>query len=184
MVKTVEFWQDEFNQASTTARAWLVPSSAVNPTDSDPSDILVPFCFDFESLSVAVPVVMCWSVATQLYSNVIQVHDLLQARLGCHIELEYLLTQADTDVITLKEDGNQDSPSSTTNENRSFRDVQSTGTRMARKIYQSMEYFHRTDMGTYGGQYVFQSPLLSPWQGLGSVLLHDPVAGNPARHLL
>ncbi|KAI0892955.1 hypothetical protein F4806DRAFT_217098 [Annulohypoxylon nitens] len=99
MVKSVESWYDRFSKASSTPRCWLVPSYATNPADVDPSNKVFPFFFDFESLSVAIPVVMCWAVSAQLYSNLIQIHELVETRLGHHIDLEYLLAQADATSV-------------------------------------------------------------------------------------
>lgn len=154
MVKSVERWNDEFWKASPSPRAWSVPSCAVNPADVDPSNRVFPLCFEFESLNVAVAVVMCWSVAAQLYSNVIQIHDLVQGRLGRSMTLEHLL--ASTNPITLDsaqplEPSSRDAPSFSLDKSRSIQDIQSEGTRMARYICQSLEYFHRTELGTYGG---------------------------------
>ncbi|KAF4619074.1 hypothetical protein G7Y89_g14774 [Cudoniella acicularis] len=59
MVKSVESWHDEFWKASPTPRSWSVPSCTSNLADVDPSNKIFPFCFEFESLSVAVTVVMC-----------------------------------------------------------------------------------------------------------------------------
>ncbi|KAI2627719.1 hypothetical protein GGR54DRAFT_429189 [Hypoxylon sp. NC1633] len=145
MVKHVESWHDRFWKASRAPRAWSVPSSAVNPADVNLSDKIFPFCFEFESVSVAVPVVMCWSVAAQLYSNVIQIHNLVQARLGSRMILDHLLAQPDANDI-----GSANVPGSS-GQGRSIQDIQSEGTKMARDVCQSLEYFHRVEMGTYGG---------------------------------
>ncbi|KAI9742973.1 MAG: hypothetical protein M1818_003268 [Claussenomyces sp. TS43310] len=154
MVKSVESWHDEFWKASPTPRSWSVPSCAANPADVDPSNKIFPFSFEFESLSVAVPVVMCWSVIAQLYSNVIQIHDLVQARLGCYIELEALLAQANNivvDATSTSEASSQNTPLFTADKGRLIQEIHSEGTRMARYVCQSMEYHHRIEMGTYGG---------------------------------
>ncbi|KAI1643514.1 uncharacterized protein F4817DRAFT_349552 [Daldinia loculata] len=154
MVESVESWHDGFWKASPTPRSWSVPSRAVNPADADPSNKIFPFCFEFESLSVAVPVVMCWSVSTQLYSTVIQIHSLVQARLGRQIDLKDLLSQAGATVIDAaspSESPNRITLLPNTGTGRSIQDIQSEGTRMARYVCQSMEYFHRIEMGTYGG---------------------------------
>ncbi|KAI1772921.1 hypothetical protein F4818DRAFT_443804 [Hypoxylon cercidicola] len=148
MVKSFEVWLDECWKASSSLRVWSVPSRAVNLADVDPSNKNFPYCFEFESLVVGVPVVMCWAVATQLYSHVIQIYDLVQARLGRHITLQYLLTQADTTVVDA---ASHDSPLLTADRGRSIQDVRDEGTRMARNVCQSMEYMHRIEMGTYGG---------------------------------
>lgn len=155
MVRSVEFWYDEFWKVSPNRpRFWTVQSSAANPADVDPSNKIFPLCFKFESLSVAVPVVMCWSVLAQLYSNVIQIHDLVQERLGRHIELECLLAQANATVVNAAsslEASGQNTLWSNTGNGRSIQDIRTEGTRMAHYICQSMEYFHRIEMGTYGG---------------------------------
>lgn len=154
MVESVESWHDGFWKASPTPRSWSVPSRAVNPADADPSNKIFPFCFEFESLGVAVPVVMCWSVSTQLYSTVIQIHSLVQARLGRQIDLKDLLSQAGATVIDAaspSESPNRNTLLPNTGTGSSIQDIQSEGTRMARYVCQSMEYFHRIEMGTYGG---------------------------------
>lgn len=151
MVKSIDLWYDEFWKVSPTPRFWTVQSCAANPADADYPDKLFPLCFKFESLSVAVPVVMCWSVLVQLYSNVIQIYDLVQARLGHHIELEYLLTQADITVVNSLEASSQNTIFHVTEKDRSIQHIQNEGTRMAHYVCQSMEYFHRIEMGTYGG---------------------------------
>jgi hypothetical protein len=155
MVKSVELWLDGFWKVSSTPRAWTVPSCAANPADVDPSNKVFPFCFEFESVGVSVIFTMSWAVTTQLYSNVIQIHDLVQARLGRDIELEDLLAQADTTVIDVAsklEASSQNTQLFTAEKGRTIQDIQSEGTRMARSVCQSMEYYHRIEMGTYGSQ--------------------------------
>ncbi|KAI1106700.1 hypothetical protein F4804DRAFT_8403 [Jackrogersella minutella] len=154
MINSIEFWHDEFWKASLIPRAWLVPSCASNPADVDPSDRIFPLCFEFESLDVAVAVAMCWSVTAHLHSNVIQIYDLVEARLDRHITLNYLMAQAEAPVVdatSLLEASSQNSRSYAAHKDRSIQDVQSEGTRMARQVCQSLEYFHRIEMGTYGG---------------------------------
>ncbi|KAI1084798.1 hypothetical protein F5B20DRAFT_523241 [Whalleya microplaca] len=153
MVKSIEGWHDASFQASPTPQARLVASCAINPADTDPSSKIFPLCFEFESLSVAVPIAMYWSVAAQLYSNVIQIHDLVQARLGRHIGLEELLAQADTTVVGAESplDVSSQTTPFTAQKCRSIQDIQNEGTKMARCVCQSLEYFHRIEMGTYGG---------------------------------
>ncbi|KAI0012625.1 hypothetical protein F4779DRAFT_567382 [Xylariaceae sp. FL0662B] len=154
MVKSIELWQDAFWKTSPTPRAWLVPSRAVNPADVDPSNRIFPFYFEFESPSVAIPVVMCWSVVAQLYSNLIQIHDLVRARLGSHITLEHLISQADTgvlDVASLLAASDRKTLLPTADKGRLIQHIQSEGTKMTRQICQSLEYFRRIEMGTYGG---------------------------------
>lgn len=156
MVRSFESWYDEYCKAAQTHRFWSVPSCAANPADVDPANKVFPLCFMFESLSVAVTVVMCWSVAAQLYSNVIQIYDLVQERLGRHIELGFILAQADPPVAVdpAASPSGASSPSArspTTEKVRSIQDIRTEGARMARYVCQSLEYFHRTEMGTYGG---------------------------------
>ncbi|KAK0112808.1 hypothetical protein ONS95_014537 [Cadophora gregata] len=143
-VKSIKSWYDNFWKNSPTPRSWLVPSCASNLADVDPTNKVFSSCFEFESLSVAATVVMCWSVAAQLYSNVIQIHSLVQARLDRHIALEDLLAQVDTTVVDAS------SRLEASSQNTLLREIQSEGTKMARNICQSMEYYHRIEMGTYG----------------------------------
>lgn len=156
MARSTEGWHDTFWKSPSTTRFWLVPSRASNPADVDPLDRIFPFCFEFESVSVAITLVMCWGVAAQLYSNVIQIHNLVQARLARQIKLEHLLFEADIDVADAAsplEASSQKSPKLlTANAGCSIEDVQSAGTRMARYVCQSLEYFRQIDMGTFGGQ--------------------------------
>ncbi|KAI8944140.1 hypothetical protein F4801DRAFT_572747 [Xylaria longipes] len=152
MVKSVEFWHDEFCKASPTPRYWSVPSSAANPADINVATKVFPSCFEFESLSAANPVAMCWAIAAQLYSNIIQIHDLVEVRLGCHIALGDMLAQADTTAVDAA--GSSFVVSNlpfTADKDQFIEDITSQGTRMARYVCQSLEYFHRTEMGTYGG---------------------------------
>ncbi|KAI0126708.1 hypothetical protein BJ170DRAFT_596283 [Xylariales sp. AK1849] len=154
MVNSLESWHGEFWKASPTARAWLVPSCAANPADGDPFDKTFPLCFEFESLSVATPILMCWAVNAHLYSNVIQIYDLIQARLGRRVGLEYLLAQADSTMVEAAsqlEESRGNTPMSTAHKGCSIQEIHNEGSRMARYVCQSLEYFHRIDMGTYGG---------------------------------
>ncbi|KAI0469620.1 hypothetical protein F4859DRAFT_487242 [Xylaria cf. heliscus] len=152
MVKSVEFWHDEFCETSPTPRYWSVPSSAANPADVHLTTKVFPSSFEFESLNVAVPIVMCWAIAAQLYSNVIQIHGLVEARLGHQISLRDMLAQADAPLLDMTNDpfAVPDLPFAAAKD-RSIEDITSEGTRMARWVCQSLEYFHRTEMGTYGG---------------------------------
>ncbi|KAH8805461.1 hypothetical protein F5884DRAFT_446736 [Xylogone sp. PMI_703] len=155
MVQYVKSWHEEFWKASPNPRAWLVPSCASNPADTDPSNKIFPFCFDFESLSVAVTVTVCWSVGADLYSNIIQIHDLIQARLGRRIEFGSLLVQANTTMIDstgVVRSSNQNTQLSNIDKDYSIREIQREGTNMARYVCQSMEYYHQIEMGTYGSQ--------------------------------
>lgn len=155
MVSFFESWLDECWEASTALRVWSVPSRVTNPIDDDPSNRLFPFCFEFESLVVAVPVIMCWSVITQLYSNVIQIHDLVEARMGRRITLQHLLSQANTiaatDTAGSQEASSQNIPIPKAGESRSIQDIREEGAKMARNVCQSLEYMHQIEMGTYGG---------------------------------
>lgn len=154
MVKSVESWHDRFSKASSTPRSWSVPSYATNPADVDPSNKVFPFFFEFESLSVAIPVVMCWAVSAQLYSNLIQIYELVETRLGHHIDLEYLLAQADATSVSVEnplEASTQKSILFNAGESGSIQYFHNEGTRMARYVCQSLGYFHRIEMGTYGG---------------------------------
>lgn len=154
MVKSFDLWLDECWKATTALRVWPVPSRVANPADVDPSNSTFPFCFEFESLVVAVPVIMCWGTAAQLYSNVIQIHDLVEARLDRRITLQYLLSQADTTVVDAagtSEASSQNTPLPTADKVRSIQDIRDEGTKMARNVCRSLEYLHRIEMGTYGG---------------------------------
>ncbi|KAI1767478.1 hypothetical protein GGR53DRAFT_112461 [Hypoxylon sp. FL1150] len=155
MVESFESWLDACWKASSTLRVWSVPSRVTNPADTDPSEKVFPFCFEFESLVVAVPVIMCWAVIAQLYSNVIQIHDLIEARLGRRITLQHLLAQAGA-VAVIDGPGasgasGQSTPLPTAGEGRSIEDIRAEGTKMARNVCQSLQYMHQVEMGTYGG---------------------------------
>jgi hypothetical protein len=137
VVKSIESWHDEFRKASPTPRYWLVPSSASNPADVDPSNKIFPFYFKFESLSVAIPVLMCWSAAAQLCSNVIQIHDCVQARLGRHVELDDLLAQSATTTVDAEStlvSLSKGIPLLTADKRFSIQEIIREGTRMARRV--------------------------------------------------
>ncbi|KAI8634933.1 hypothetical protein F5Y19DRAFT_410923 [Xylariaceae sp. FL1651] len=144
MVQTIETWQERFLSGSETPRLWLIPSSAENPADMDYSDKVFPSCFEFEALAVATPVTMCWSVIAQLLSNVIQILELAAIKLGHCTELNALLEEPDDATRKAAE-----SPFAQ-NKPRSIDDLKRNGSSMARNVCQSLEYFHRTDMGTFG----------------------------------
>ncbi|KAI0097352.1 hypothetical protein GGR51DRAFT_541144 [Nemania sp. FL0031] len=145
IVNYVLEWLDGFLKRSTTPRFWPTPSAAESVADMGPSNKVFPSCFEFESLTVATPVAMCWAVTAQLYSNVIQIHDLVKKRLASHIELEALLLQAD---ITRRDAMIPSSERVV----QSIDDIRHEGCKMARYVCQSLEYFHRAEMGTFGGQ--------------------------------
>lgn len=143
MVRTIETWLDNFLKESQTPRFWQIPSCVDSPADMGHSDKVFPWCFDFEGLGVANPVIMCWAVIAQLFSNVIQIHDLATVRLGCQIDLDALLARADI-AVTI-------SPQTfSTRTSWSIDEVNRDGSNMARYVCQSLEYFHRVDMGTFG----------------------------------
>ncbi|KAI1117883.1 hypothetical protein F5Y14DRAFT_327186 [Nemania sp. NC0429] len=144
-VKTIETWLDDFLQDPATSRFWWIPSNADNPADKGRSDIVFSSCLEFETLTIASPVAMCWAVITQLLSNVIQIHNLVTVRLDDHIELDTFLAQADVPGIDRPK-----SPSVSTSAPRSIDTLKREGANMARYVCQSLEYFHRTEMGTFG----------------------------------
>lgn len=150
-----ELWHDDFWKASPTPRAWLVPSCAANPADVDPSNRIFPVCFEFESLNVSVLVALCWAICVHLHSNIIQIYELLQAKLGHPIELEALLFETSTAVAdeTEQYSSRKISPSSAQN-GCLLHQIKSEATKLARYVCQSMEYHHRVDMGTYGAHAV------------------------------
>ncbi|KAI0376018.1 hypothetical protein F5Y04DRAFT_267402 [Hypomontagnella monticulosa] len=155
MVNCIDSWLDEFWKASPKPLAWSVLSNASNPADTDPSSKVFPFCYEFESLSVAVTIVSCWAVIAQLYSNIIQVHDLVQTKLDRPVELETILTKANTktsvgDVVGSSEASTQGALLFAAGKGSSIQDIRKEGTRAARYVCQSKEYFQRIEMGTFG----------------------------------
>ncbi|KAH8700975.1 hypothetical protein BGW36DRAFT_425775 [Talaromyces proteolyticus] len=154
ILQAIRSWNDDFWNVSPTPRFWLVPSRVTNPADVDSSNKIFPFCFEFSSINVAVAIVMSWSVVTQLYSNIIQIYDLVQARLGRSVELDDTLAHADpfsVDIPTMLGPPGGKTEGSTTDKGRSIQEIQEEGTRMVRYVCQSLEYHHRIEMGTYGG---------------------------------
>lgn len=156
MLKSFEKWHDDFWEASPTPRAWLIPSRATNPADIDPSNRIFPVCYEFECINVSVIVAMTWGICVQLLSNIIQIHDLAQARLGHPIELEDLLFETSSLVVDKAKQYSSETISSAQKHSLLHR-IKSEGTKLARYVCQSMEYHHRTDMGTYGGHAVTYS---------------------------
>ncbi|KAI0157868.1 hypothetical protein GGR52DRAFT_586651 [Hypoxylon sp. FL1284] len=150
--KTLKTWLDGFWRSWPRPRAWLIPSLASNPADIDSTNKVFPLCYEFESHLSGVPLFMSWGLITQLYSHVIQIHDLVQERLGRSITLQYLLAQADAARADSVETSSQNAQSLITDEHRSIRDIHDEGAGIARQLCQALEYFHRIDMGTYGGQ--------------------------------
>lgn len=156
--KHFELWDDNFWKSSPTPRAWLVPSCATNPADVDLSNRIFPVCFEFESLNVSVLVTLCWGIRLHLHSNIIQIYELLQAKLGHPIELEVLLFETTTTRANDTEQYSDRKSSSTNARNgRLLHQVKSEATKLVRYVCQSMEYHHRVDMGTYGAHAVTYS---------------------------
>lgn len=135
-VRTLDMWINEFISTFPNNRYWPVQSIARNVADNGQHRVF-PTCFEFQTISIAAPIVQTWAALAQLYSNIIQIHDLVQARLGQPISLEELQT---TPGAMIELEG----------ENLSIAEIQAEGTRMLRNVCQSMEYFHRMEMGTYG----------------------------------
>lgn len=146
MAKSLRIWHDEFREASPTSHYWLAPSRVAKPANTDNEERLFPLCFGFQSLDSAVPIVMCWAVLAQLYSHVIQICDLVQSRLDHHIDVEDLLSRRE---ITAASSRQSSEPSATDRDDPAI-DAQREGGMMARSVCQSLEYFHRVEMGTYG----------------------------------
>ncbi|KAI1120340.1 hypothetical protein F5Y10DRAFT_258624 [Nemania abortiva] len=161
MVTYILIWLDCFLRDSTTPRFWSIPSTAESIADVGPSNKVFPSCFEFESLTVATPTIMCWAVTAQLYSNVIQIHDLVTRRLTHHIKLEDLLAKADIAIMDV-------AISLTGRMAQSIDDIKREGSRMARYVCQSLEYFHRVELGTFGGQ----STTYSRWSARQYFRLH------------
>ncbi|KAI0427920.1 hypothetical protein F5Y09DRAFT_332959 [Xylaria sp. FL1042] len=160
IVDIIEAWHDAFWKAAptNTPRYRLVPSTAINPADRNGDggeDKVFPYCFEFESLNVGVPIVMCWAVIAQLYSNIIQICELVELRLGYphRIALGALLARIDdTNASSVDMSSLPLAAAATSNKkNMSIDNIASEGTRMARYVCQSLEYYHRVEMGTYGG---------------------------------
>jgi hypothetical protein len=152
----LESWSNEFLKASSTPQYWLVPSRAKNPADVDLPSKIFPLCYEFKSIRVSVPILMCWSVSTQLYSNIIQIYDLVRGRLGFHLELDDILAQADITganiAIKVVEILNQNGSSLPRDKACSIHEIRNQGAKMARSVCQSVEYHHQAVMGTFGGQ--------------------------------
>lgn len=146
IANSLRLWHDEFCEASPTPQYWLVPSRVASPDGSDNAERLFPLCFEFLSLDAAVPIVMCWAVAAQLYSHVVQICDLVQSKLDSHIDVGYLLSPSD---ITAPSSGISLTPVAVDNDHPEI-DAEREGAKMARSVCQSLEYFHRVEMGTYG----------------------------------
>lgn len=146
MAKSLRIWHDEFLEASPTPQYWLAPSRVASPANTDNAERLFPLCFEFQSLDSAVPIVMCWAVLAQLYSHVIQICDLVQSRLDRHIDVEGLLSRGETTAASSE----QTSEPSAIDIDHPAIDAQIEGGKMARSVCQSLEYFHRVEMGTYG----------------------------------
>jgi hypothetical protein len=158
MLKSFQAWHDDFWKASPTPRAWPVPSRAVNPADVEPSNKIFPFCFEFESLNVSVVITMCWAITVTLHSNIIQICELVQVKLGHPIELEDLLVETGITVVDeANQYSSQKSSPSSAHKGCLLYQIKGEGTKLARYLCQSMEYHHRVDMGTYGGHAVTYS---------------------------
>lgn len=146
MAESLRTWHDEFCAASPTPRYWLAPSRVTIPANTDDAERLFPLCFEFQSLDSAVPIVMCWAVLAQLYSHVIQIYDLVHSRLDRQTDVEGLLLRREN---TPTSPGQTPEPSAVDRDHPGI-DAQIEGGKMARSVCQSLEYFHRVEMGTYG----------------------------------
>ncbi|KAH8646252.1 hypothetical protein BX600DRAFT_158272 [Xylariales sp. PMI_506] len=175
MARKIENWQEEYRRASPTPRFWSIPSLATNPTDLEDDHVtkLFPFCFEFQSLGAALSLTMCWGVVAQLYSNIIQIHDLVRSRLdrpGKEVE-DLLIHPADGETIeSISHAGERECEPETSawRQTRSLAYIQSEGTRMARYLCQTMEYIHRVEMGTFGGH----ATAYPTWSARQYFLLH------------
>lgn len=146
MANSLRLWHDGFCEASPTPQYWLVPSRVASPDSSEHVARLFPLCFEFQSLDTAVPIVMCWAVAAQLHSHIVQICDLVQSKLDCHINVEYLLSPYDHTATNSEP---SITPSVMDTDHPEI-DAEKEGANMARAVCQSLEYFHRVEMGTYG----------------------------------
>ncbi|KAI1333938.1 hypothetical protein F5Y15DRAFT_430174 [Xylariaceae sp. FL0016] len=157
ILNSMELWHDGFRKQSSTSRAWAVPSYATNPTDQLYLDRVFPSRFEFESLSAAVSMTMCWSISAQLYSYVLQINDLLRRRLDQCIDLEHLLAHTDITVPGIMGTSKYQSLGSLSraaHRDHLVQNLQEEGTRMSRHVCESLEYFQRPEMGTYGSHAV------------------------------
>ncbi|KAI0967914.1 hypothetical protein F4678DRAFT_482652 [Xylaria arbuscula] len=135
MVNTIEAWRHEFLRASPTDRPryWLVPSAAKSPADIDDIGVesrIFPSHFEFESLDVGAAIIIVDHHYHMAFDN-FRAQANYSNQSGLNISRVSLVAAATVNQKDL-----------------SINEVTSKGTDMAQYVCQSLEYFHRTEMGT------------------------------------
>jgi hypothetical protein len=129
---------------------WAVPSSLDNPADNKFQTKLMPFSLEFDSLDTAVMFTLSWSVMLQILSNVISLYN--------HFFGDFTDPPSLRDALRDNRQGLNFPHESTETGlflglgDISIESVKQTADQLARYLCQSIEYFHRVEMGIFGLQ--------------------------------
>jgi len=127
----LDSWHEAAHNNANDRLFWAVPARLHNPSDDKYGGQLFPFAIEFASIDVAMPLVLRNSVLTQVLRMVLT----LDATCG------YL----NSSVLSKEMEGLSE-------RYNSKEAVTRTADKAARFVCQTMEYFHRIDMGTLGPQ--------------------------------
>lgn len=154
-IRRFDDWLDTQRAKSETPLWWSVPSVVTSVADPSPSQKLFPFAMEFPSLNVFIGVNQVWTMKALVYSDIIQLYDLVTRQCSHMLTLGAILhrntssrQEAATTLVSLR-DGNQ---TESNFDSLTIEHIRAEGTKMARLVCQAMEYAHRIDLGTMGVQ--------------------------------
>jgi hypothetical protein len=146
----LDTWQQRCRLSFAKPPYWAVPSKLHNPSDDAFTDKLFPFALEFESLNVAMPLVLNSGVMLQVLGTVL----LLDAKIGSFNDQPMA-----RDTVESRKRNPLDGQKTVTlasgtigQKYASVSSIKAEADRLARFLCQSIEYCHRIEMGTLGPQ--------------------------------
>jgi hypothetical protein len=143
-------FQDQLRTNNLALLYWAVPTTINNPADEKYGHKIFPISLDFESIHTATLISLSWGVMLQLLSNIIRLYDQLFGSLEDPPSLQSILQQKvqipGESRATLSQE------ESAISQTLSMSGLKTEADRISRYCCQGIQYFHRTEMGTFGLQ--------------------------------
>jgi hypothetical protein len=150
VVKKLSNWQLEVRADHPSQFYWAVPSSLDNPADVKFESKLVPFALEFDSLDTAVMFCLSWGVMLQLLMDVMSLYSYFFGNMANPPSLAEVLMETQKGPKFSKE--SLETYLFPGLEQLSIESVRQKADQLSRHLCQTVEFFHRIDMGTLGSQ--------------------------------
>jgi hypothetical protein len=138
-LQKLDKWQESCRRSASKTPYWAVPARMHNPSDDAFSNSLFPFALEYESLDVAMPMVLNYGVMLQILAAILQLDPFLGSS-----------SDPAKNFYGIEAPESNGNNSHTNNKYTSIAAIRVEANNLARLICQSMEYFLRDDMGTLG----------------------------------